>query len=545
MKKLIGASLLYIAFALSCRKIGPLQPEGSPGQAIQRFFTLPASTSPEIRRVVEKLQALQGKHELVTGIAQNGGYPVWDKPIYNFPGAPVTDAESNGISKDTIIYIPLVLLNESHVNAFIYARLNGEIQLQLHRGKNFASYGFGNLKDSTSNAERLALQIMMLDKKVFGHSEFKLLDKRLFALNADGTKTSKKCVIIKDKDLNGTENIGHWEMGYNKICFPNEEEIESLASQNCITLPYYYFVYSSDFPNETGGGYSDPFTGGGGLQSGGSTGTGSTGLPPCNPGPFLENGLPLCPGGGSFGWEPVDSFEPPKDKPCDKVKGFVNEPVHSNFMQKVKDLAKPDTLNLNYEKSVALIDSGSVKKISENNGSPGNPYVNLDDIPKQKYTSIAHIHSNVPGGTYSVFSFKDLSKMSNLLYNKQLDAGKFVAFLSTYKGTHYALTISDKDKFEDFFYYLNITENSLLYDLIKKVNSLKKAIEIEQKYFLDRENPLITETDTDNNNVLEKFLDFMKEANLGVTLFESNANFTNFTKLEKDLNGQIKRTSCN
>jgi hypothetical protein len=35
-------------------------------------------------------------------------------------------------ANDTIIYIPLVLDNDNKVNAFIYAKLNDSIQLQLH-----------------------------------------------------------------------------------------------------------------------------------------------------------------------------------------------------------------------------------------------------------------------------------------------------------------------------------------------------------------------------------------------------------------------------
>lgn len=56
---------------------------------------------------------------------------------------------------------------------------------------------------------------------------------------------------------------------------------------------------------------------------------------------------------------------------------------------------------------------------------------------------------------------------------------------------------------------------------------------------------MITETDTDNTNVLDKFLDFMKEADLGITLFETNTNFDSFTKVEKDQTGTVKRTNCN
>ena len=166
-------------------------------------------------------------------------------------------------------------------------------------------------------------------------------------------------------------------------------------------------------------------------------------------------------------------------------------------------------------------------------------------IPRKKYLSFSHTHPDVPGGTYSVFSYGDIRRMSMLLHNRQLNDGKFVAFLSTYKGTYYALTITDKNKLADFFYYFNNTATAAEGNIMKWLNSQTKARGIEDKYFNDPQCPLIKQTDTDNNNVLNNFLDFMKEADLGVTLFETNANFDTFTKVEQQQNGAISRTPCN
>jgi hypothetical protein len=230
-------------------------------------------------------------------------------------------------------------------------------------------------------------------------------------------------------------------------------------------------------------------------------------------------------------------------KGCKQIIAFVSKTENDTYMQKVKNLATSQNLNLDYEKSVALI-SGSTPNIKEGSGTNAVANVDMPDLPSgQKYKSFAHTHPNTSDGTYSVFSFGDLRRMSMLLHNGQLEVDKFVIFVSTYKGTHYALTISNKNKFEKFFYYFNnIGEGP---NLPEWVSSYNKAEEIDKKYFRDPNNALIKETDTNNSNVLDKFLDFMNEADLGVSLFEVNANFDSFTKVEKEPNGNIKRTNCN
>ena len=47
------------------------------------------------------------------------------------------------------------------------------------------------------------------------------------------------------------------------------------------------------------------------------------------------------------------------------------------------------------------------------------------------------------------------------------------------------------------------------------------------------------------NHTIDRFLSFIKEADLGVSLFKTDANFNAFTKVEKDQNGNIQSTDCN
>ena len=76
-------------------------------------------------------------------------------------------------------------------------------------------------------------------------------------------------------------------------------------------------------------------------------------------------------------------------------------------MQKVRELSAPQSLSLNYEKSVAFI-TGTTPNIKLDSGTVNSPYMQLPNLPiGQKYKYLAHTHPNISGGTYSVFSFDD------------------------------------------------------------------------------------------------------------------------------------------
>ena len=52
------------------------------------------------------------------------------------------------------------------------------------------------------------------------------------------------------------------------------------------------------------------------------------------------------------------------------------------------------------------------------------------------------------------------------------------------------------------------------------------------------------ENDTVNANVLEQFLEFINEGDLGCTLFETDQNFKNPQKISLE-NGEVKEDNCN
>lgn len=151
--------------------------------------------------------------------------------------------------------------------------------------------------------------------------------------------------------------------------------------------------------------------------------------------------------------------------------------------------------------------------------------------------------------TYSIFSYNDLRLFSNLIHNGKLQSSNFVAYLTTAKGTNYALTIKNSSKLQDFFFYINEEDNDQ--NVVKKFNSLKNALSLKNKYFMGitDENgvniaPLIKESSTNNEYVLRNFLEFLDEADLGILISETDENFEN-PKMLKLINNTVTREECN
>ncbi len=99
----------------------------------------------------------------------------------------------------------------------------------------------------------------------------------------------------------------------------------------------------------------------------------------------------------------------------------------------------------------------------------------------------------------------------------------------------------------DFFFYsikgsyLNVNPN----DTNKYYASKDIFRPIYDKYYNPKMiNRKIKETDTDNENVLKEFLNFMEEADLGITLLESTDNFESFNVVTKNGNNTPTRQNC-
>ncbi|AWM12441.1 hypothetical protein DI487_00140 [Flavobacterium sediminis] len=241
-------------------------------------------------------------------------------------------------------------------------------------------------------------------------------------------------------------------------------------------------------------------------------------------------------GGGSVNTSPTTTLA----SPCKKVKNLNNKV--SQLKQALINLKA--TTSQNHENGIfcdvdaSSSNSNSIQNIPSENSSGGQ--INPDMSPSKKYIMIAHTHDSqgsTGNGTYSIFSWDDLATISKLTKDGHIKTSEFVFYAITADNTQYAITIDDSTKLNAFFNSISGSVGTYVngQDLIEKDKIFKKYYNSPNGIKVDS-NPVDDKT---------KFLKFLKEADCGLTLFEIDNNFENYTKLSLDSNGQTKSENCN
>jgi hypothetical protein len=247
---------------------------------------------------------------------------------------------------------------------------------------------------------------------------------------------------------------------------------------------------------------------------------------------------------------------------CKKVTDFLNSPDNTAFKQKLNDFANPanfpQNLDIEFEKSVSIFENETA--LDEREGTPLAAEVEILVNPTNSYKAFLHTHPNDTEGTYSVFSFDDLIAISKILANDKIDTGTFVAFLLTKKGdsiTKYALTINNKTKFKEFFYYVNNKDtfdyNTATQDEKDKMaNSLNITSDLRKRFYdgdsFNNVNPRINNFNVNSEQMLTEFLKLMEETDMGTTMFEAtpslDGSIDNYSPLTLD-GSDVIRKPCN
>jgi hypothetical protein len=242
-----------------------------------------------------------------------------------------------------------------------------------------------------------------------------------------------------------------------------------------------------------------------------------------------------------------DISEKAVQKECKKVKDFLDN--NSNF--KTLLLGHNDDLELDYEKSIMKFKN--VDTITVDQGTSNSSKVRLVTIPGYIYEAHGHTHyetSTTPNGdNYSVFSMDDLVGTAEIVDQNLADTSNFVMFLSTGKETYSAMTINDKARFLKFFNFALNEKNppSDFNEQIKWLDSRDSFINLKNEFY-EKEDAIIKKDNDDNDQVLKAFLKFMQDADMGTTLFKTDENFNDFTRVSYDntlVTGQIKEQTYN
>ena len=156
--------------------------------------------------------------------------------------------------------------------------------------------------------------------------------------------------------------------------------------------------------------------------------------------------------------------------------------------------------------------------------------VDFPESPPGKYELMAHTHNSPSESTYSIYSYHDILWIADKLKKDKIKPSKFTSFLSTADGTHYALTISDINKFKKSF---STIFDGAIYD---SAAALRRE-EAKIKYY-EGKNPnsisdeLIKAANTDLEMDALYFVKMLAYMDCGLSIFETDSNFTNFQKLE-------------
>lgn len=285
----------------------------------------------------------------------------------------------------------------------------------------------------------------------------------------------------------------------------------------------YLYVLQCDNINPGGGG-SDGDGSGGGSSDGDGDSSGGSGGGGGSSGGGSGNG-----GGSTVGVLSSDNT------PCDKVNRLnTNIPTLKQELLNLKNIVDTSPTERGKYKlnSTSIIQNAPVGVNGE--------VVLINPSGNQKYEMIAHTHNAPAEDTYSVFSYEDLYALSQLLREGKIDTNNFVAYLITADGTNYALTIDNPTQFSNTF--------AIATDRAFDMNIAVNRVTQRTLYYSGDEDvePLIKEDNTSNTDDQKLFLDFVKNTNMGLSLFEISDDFETYKKLTNNpFTGDIDKTNCN
>lgn len=228
--------------------------------------------------------------------------------------------------------------------------------------------------------------------------------------------------------------------------------------------------------------------------------------------------------------------------PCNKIKNQNTK--FPTLKQSLVTLAT--TTSQNYENGMFIDNTATATTANPEQTIPSNTTnggtIPLNMNPTNKYVMLAHTHDSYGTdgtGTYSIFSWDDLTTINRLIQTNHIDNSNFVFYVITADGTRYALTIDSSFALNKFFYYTGNLPIGTQLDEGRLLNTETYF----KKYYLEKKGLI----KTNSNKVDDKknFLNFIKEAGLGVTLFEADATFSTYQKLSISDSGVVTPTPCN
>ncbi len=497
----------------------------------KEFFKIPPSTDPLVLRVINDIKIRNEKKEFVNDFASKYGYPVWDKVIIKVSKNNAQSFANNLNENDTTLLIPFALVNQNKVNGFIRANLSDSIMLSFSLAQDYKNYTFSNSTTQTT-ASQFALQVMILNKLVFGVNEYTILDPRLFSTDTLHHKT-KKITLLNPAPQNSLLSSSCWTLiqdytvcttPYYPACVNAPGGCDLCIFPTC----YSTTTITTECPESGGNGSS----GSNGTPSGTPT-TGGGQIPyvyPCNPylvGPSLTGNPPLppCPPPtGGTGWSPSPV---PLVTPCDKI-----GPLKNSALFKTKFTELQQKTSLSYESAFSFEDCTFAPSYlyADGQGKPKG-HVRIPTLATGTIAGSAHAHY---AGMLPIFSVGDLQAVYEIieLYSNAYQYS-YTYSLTTSRGNSYVIVIDDIAKFQAFGenYFNNDDKN-------EKLEAIYSAYNIGG-FPLDLSNP--------SNNIKNEaaFLKMLSDKNAGLTVLRPTQNLNNYSVLKWQSPTSVIEIPCN
>lgn len=378
-----------------------------------------------------------------------------------------------------------------------------------------------NTASNQDTAEYFAIFFMTLDKNVFGHNRFTIIDKNLFKM---GNSEARYVIFPGDQNRQTRNNIltpvevcTNVHIPYGACSTPSASQCiptcdECIVCTAVVILTYCWTEYIDD---GSGGGSG---TGGTGGTGGGGNGNTTPSECPGTPTARTEDVTNPC----QPGWEPGPTYS--TEDPCIKLSPFTTDSYFKNAFTDLKNKANPNAPNPENREYIYKYQSDGIM-VGPVAGEP-----NKCEIEQKTMYMLpvkAYMHSHYPGCPEPIFSPGDI-QLAFDLYKTSKVIYPFVFALATAQG-NYVMVINDPSAFDAF------GSKYFLEDSPKDPSDLARVF---KTYKLSLSNPFAL------NEKL--FLDFLKEQNVtGIELLKANSDFTQYKKLTLKRDGQLLVIPCN
>ncbi len=277
---------ISILFFTSCRKVSVENYENPNTDLISQFFLTKTKPTKLVYQIMQDLKQKNTVNDLeLNKFIKKEGFALWDKCVITIKQNNYRRG-LNDANLDTVVLVPLALPETETVKSYLEVHINSNIQYELQKQSEYKNYAYGQLKSDNKNAERFALEFMILNSKVFKYSRFKITDKDLFKtdLNTNTSNENNTFYILRIPNINSQAE------SFDQVndCYEMEEWYNPNGDEcNCSGDEYFtgntYWVGDCFNGGGGGGGFGSGF----GLGLGGSS----------DPG-----------GSGSGGWAPINTY---------------------------------------------------------------------------------------------------------------------------------------------------------------------------------------------------------------------------------------------